>query len=632
LTDRGEEIEKTALFFEGNLTVHTRLGPGPVFAYEWLTTTRRWQLYALRAGFVCAILAGMVFIFRADRSEIGAAQTASLQALASFGRNLYLTIVSIELTFVLLVAPAATAGAICLDKARGTLDHMLATDLSNSEIVLGKLGARLVPVLGLIACVLPIMALAGLLGGIDPIALAGSFLVAVGCAVLASSLALALSVWSRKSQDVLMCTYLMITLWLFSRFVLGTIWANAGFSSLAFFVPALWGWLEFLNPYYLVWAPYSTPGTARPTDCLEFLGICLGISGILVALATLRVRAVARAAGPRRHSRLGRRLLALCSPIPLSWRSRFGPSFDGNPVFWREWCRAKPTPLMRVVWAVYGVMGLAWIALTVESVASSGTNRDVVAMVNVFQVVVGLLLLSVDAATSLAEERARGSLDILLSTPLSTREILAGKWAGTFRAVPKLLFAPAITTLILAWDSGRWIAYLNFLGLILAYSAAIVSLGLALATWQSRMGRAVALCVGAYVVFAVGWPALIIPMTFGPRMNDDVVVPLIMGTPLYGTAFATMVAARGPHNMPGTPANVWMGCFLWIAIHGGVAAALYELTVATFDRCMGRMREWDRPVYPRYRATPASRQIDALLIEGQDAVAGSGLGSIPASR
>ena len=62
---------------------------------------------------------------------------------------------SIELTLVILAAPAATAGAICLDKARGTLDHMLTTDLSNTEIVLGKLGVRLVPVLGLIACILP---------------------------------------------------------------------------------------------------------------------------------------------------------------------------------------------------------------------------------------------------------------------------------------------------------------------------------------------------------------------------------------------------------------------------------------------------------------------------------------------
>ena len=54
----------------------------------------------------------------------------------------------VELTLVMLAAPAATAGAICVDRARGTLAHMLATDLSDPEIVLGKLAARLLPVLG----------------------------------------------------------------------------------------------------------------------------------------------------------------------------------------------------------------------------------------------------------------------------------------------------------------------------------------------------------------------------------------------------------------------------------------------------------------------------------------------------
>ena len=60
---------------------------------------------------------------------------------------------------------------------------------------------------------------------------------------------------------------------------------------------------------------------------------------------------------------------------------------------------------------------------------------EVVGLMNGFQVAVGLLLLSVGAATSLAEERVRGSLDVLLSTPMSTRSILAGKWWGSFRRV-----------------------------------------------------------------------------------------------------------------------------------------------------------------------------------------------------
>ena len=74
---------------------------------------------------------------------------------------------------------------------------------------------RLVPVLSLIACVLPLSALTSLLGGIDPIALFGSFLTAIGCAVLGCSLALALSVWGRKPHEVLMMTYLIIILWIF---------------------------------------------------------------------------------------------------------------------------------------------------------------------------------------------------------------------------------------------------------------------------------------------------------------------------------------------------------------------------------------------------------------------------------
>jgi hypothetical protein len=68
----------------------------------------------------------------------------------------------------MLAAPAATAGAICVDRARGTLTHMLATDLSDPEIILGKLAARLLPVLGLVAFSWPLLALSSLLGGIDP--------------------------------------------------------------------------------------------------------------------------------------------------------------------------------------------------------------------------------------------------------------------------------------------------------------------------------------------------------------------------------------------------------------------------------------------------------------------------------
>src|SRR5262245_61261039 len=121
-------------------------GPGPVFVYEWVAGSRRWQGYALRSLFVLALLTALVVIawhYLSPRRF----QVNTLRELAFLGEKFYLAAAGTQLTLVLLAAPAATAGAICLDRARGTLSHMLATDLTDFEIVVGKLLARLVPVL-----------------------------------------------------------------------------------------------------------------------------------------------------------------------------------------------------------------------------------------------------------------------------------------------------------------------------------------------------------------------------------------------------------------------------------------------------------------------------------------------------
>ena len=117
--------------------------------------------------------------------------------------------IMVELALVMLAVPAATAGAICLDRSRGTLEHLLTTDLSDAEIVLGKLAARLMPALGLVACCLPVLALSTLLGGIDALALALAFGVIATVALLACSMALTLSVWARRPHEVVLAVYMV---------------------------------------------------------------------------------------------------------------------------------------------------------------------------------------------------------------------------------------------------------------------------------------------------------------------------------------------------------------------------------------------------------------------------------------
>ncbi len=103
--------------------------------------------------------------------------------MAELGEWFFQAVIGTQLTLVLLAAPAATAGAICIDRARGTLTHMLMTDLADFEIVLGKLAARLVPVVGLVACTLPMMELLILFGGVAPEAVWGAFVVTLGVAL-----------------------------------------------------------------------------------------------------------------------------------------------------------------------------------------------------------------------------------------------------------------------------------------------------------------------------------------------------------------------------------------------------------------------------------------------------------------
>ena len=192
-----------------------RFGPGPVFIHESIAATRRWQLYALRSLFVFGLLLALA---RCSTSVVDAAGRSagsySIRVLATLGESFYYAIATVQLVLVLLVAPAATAGAICVDRARGTLTHMLVTDLTDSEIVLGKLAARLLPVFALVGATVPVLALAGLLGGIIIEAIATLTLITFALAVLGCALALALSVRATKVHEVLMAVYGIEAVWI----------------------------------------------------------------------------------------------------------------------------------------------------------------------------------------------------------------------------------------------------------------------------------------------------------------------------------------------------------------------------------------------------------------------------------
>jgi ABC-type transport system involved in multi-copper enzyme maturation permease subunit len=560
---------------------------GPVFVYECVTAARRWQTYAGRAAFLAVLFVSLAVVWVAKCA--GDPRAGNLSRLAQVGESFYYALAGTQLVLVLLAAPAYTAGAICLDKARGTLAHMLVTELSSAEIILGKLGSRLLPVLGMVFATLPILALATLLGGIDPGALFGSFLVTFGVAILSCALALALSVWGNKPYEVLLVAY--------------GAWTVALLAWPAWYLlPASWtpgptpAWLEKSNPFWLAFAPYLRTGGADLADYLIFLGACLGLSALLtmLAAATLR-RSATRESGRRSRRRRGL----------VGWRlPRFGPSLDFNPVLWREWHRRRPSRWVRVIWVLYVLLSVG-ASGAVLGARNTTAGDGLGAFVNAFQYSIGLLLVSVTSVASLFEERVRGSLDVLLTTPLSTASIVRGKWWGAYRTALLVMILPLGLAGLLAVLPARPFAglpprerspdelallLLLLAGLMLAYGAAVTSLGLALATWVKRFGVAVGLSVASYLLVTGG--SVLVLLAVGGPGNEEGIAFI---SPWFGAGEMTYEIGS---PFGGDRHVGWK--IAWGIIYAIVAVVLAMATRRTFDRCLGRMSEqpFRRPPRP----------------------------------
>jgi ABC-type transport system involved in multi-copper enzyme maturation permease subunit len=393
-------------------------------------------------------------------------------------------------------------------------------------------------------------------------------MVIVAMAVLGVSLALTFSVWATKPHEALMATYSTYAIWLLALLA----WHETARGS---WIP---GVLYVTNPFWLLFGSHWTGGAFPLLECLLFLVGCVAISMLLAVVSTWRIRAVslrqagrpARSAPPRRRLRLSLFGTRGASPTLL----------DRDPVFWRELHHRQPSSWGRAIWRLYAVVSVIFTMLAIFA------NRDIAPGTCGFMVSIGLLMVSVTSATSLAEERAHGSLDVLMTTPLSSRAIVLGKWWGSFRAIPKLSVLPGVLALGFALKNGNGPEAIPFAALIaalvIAYGAVITSFGLALAVWQPRLERAVGFSVAAYLTATVIYPTIALK-TLELREEDFAVLWV---SPFFGmfTPMAWKIWRVGNSH---TPAELAMS--VWVVLTLAFAYAIMRITIASFDRRLGRM-------------------------------------------
>ena len=597
-----------------------RLGPGPVFIHESIAATRRWQLYALRSFFVLMLLGGLAIVWMSVQSQYGqAGGSLSIQGLAQLGEEFYIAIASVQLVLVLIVAPAATAATICQDRARGTLTHMLVTDLTSSEIVLGKLAARLTPVLALVAATVPVLALAGLLGGVVIEAIVTLTLITLVLAVFGCTLALAFSVRASKTHEVLMAVYGIEAVWVLGALVWSLLEETGD-------IPPMPDWLWNINPFTLAYAPYLWPNAVSLDVLATVLGVVLALSVGLTAYAVLRLRADLTDRAGSRINRLSACFRWIHRRF-LAWRPC--PSLDDNPVLWREWRRGWPSRLARVVWGVFIVASLAGTAWGFYMFTiSNHSDPEFLSYVGGMQATFGLLLLSLSAPTLMAEERVRGSLDVLMTTPLSTDRIVTAKWLGAYRVVPALALLPAIGALVIALSKPELTnGYVRFgqtpspwttidrlactclpLASLLVQGAAVTSIGVALATWFRRLGRAVAVSVASYILYTF---VLVCCLELVPELmtktglisqNDNIAQGFTILLVATAIPFGSQIASPELLALPPSESRLafYIGQVIVILLIMAFALVVLALTLVTFDRCMGRA-----PERPRRAPAPA---------------------------
>ena len=437
---------------------------GPVFSRELATAPRRPRLYVARAVYVAALL---VLMSTAWLLLTGTQIIRNVGDFARFGAILFQILAPLQLTLALFFSAIFAAVAVAHEKDRRTLVLLLLTNLSNSELVVGKLLASLLHIFALVLGALPLFMLSALFGGVSFEQIARVYAVTLGATAAAGSLGSTLGLWREKTFQTLALTVLALVFWLAAGEAIalgatGQSWA--GISTQAWSV-AISPWRAILEATQGV--PRIETGSQWFDDPIHpFLVLAIGLTVLLNGLAIWRVRvwnpsretrpaspeaqeaatiseseltAVYEHGLPRRH---GLRGTAEPQRSIHAAPGRYRRVWD-NPVLWREirtWAYGRRVLVVRLAYLLF--FGLAAVALHHFAQQEHGISRVAAALTLVPLFVLSLVLINAQAVTSITAERDTSALDLLLVTDLTAQEFVFGKLGGVFYNVKEMMLLP----------------------------------------------------------------------------------------------------------------------------------------------------------------------------------------------
>ncbi|NMC20831.1 MAG: ABC transporter permease subunit, partial [Thermogutta sp.] len=234
---------------------------GPILTRELTIRPRRRQFYIARAMYVLILL---LLMCTAWLVVTGTQYIRDVGDSARFGMAWFQIAAPLQALVGFFAAAVIAAGSVCQEKDRRTLDLLLMTELTNRELVLGKLLGSLVTFLSMLAAGVPVFVLSALLGGISERQIFLSFAVTAAAVLLGGAVGTTAAFWREKTFQALAVTIMALVLWL----ALGEVVA-------AGLLGESWGGVECR-----VWAVAVSPWRAVLEACRPVPDASLSIFGL----------------------------------------------------------------------------------------------------------------------------------------------------------------------------------------------------------------------------------------------------------------------------------------------------------------------------------------------------------------
>ncbi len=607
---------------------------GPVLRFEMITTARRGRYYAARVVYGLFLLFTVWTAF-SRRTGMFSNRELTAHDMVQFGQGVFSSLAWLQWIAVLVVVPAMTAGVIADAYRRKTLRDILSSGLSARGIVFGKLSARLGHVAALVAVGIPVVALIGLFGGLDPWIVLDVYAGTASIAFAVGGVSILASTLARRPREAIVAAYALELGWLilpplFSTLLPHMIWPfpyldypnkllvdtnpfrvaseMSSISSSRFFYaqnPAMLPWLK-----NVLWRTHVTVAIMVGMQTLLGL-VCVGLAAFLIR----KLRAGDREGMPARSwSDMLRSKKAKQKTPRIATRPKIGD----DPMWWKEWYAA---PRGGLAWVVSGpftlLLGVLLACYLIEfarpalletwnfqqTAFRSGRSelnefsRTIVAWL------IGIWLVTVASAASvgITSEREDDTWVSLTASLLTGREVIRAKMLGSLRGTRNLAFAilAVVAVGVLAGGIHPLGAFFAVSGMV-AFGAFTAALGVWCSLRVTNSTRSLVTSVLLLILMNL-WLMLIYAGYHA--LNDDwpkeetpwmavLTIPFVQWFSLFSYPEVAAIVRGEMLSVGGSP-KIYGYIFIFMATVGQAsyvlgALALWISSVRSYERIVGR--------------------------------------------